>query len=106
VSYFQAKTKVNGFKVGSFAYLTDIRTFSEDIFSSLQGVKTLVISALRSKPSAVHLSIREAICFGEKLGTEKIYLTHLAHEVDHEKVASQLPSHVALAYDGLQIYFE
>ncbi|MEI6243268.1 MAG: MBL fold metallo-hydrolase [Chlamydiota bacterium] len=106
MSYFQAKTKVTGFRVGSFAYITDIRKYSLDILEKLQGVKTLVISSLRAKTSPVHFSIQEAINFGESIQAEKIYLTHLAHEVDHKKVESSLPDRVFLAFDGLKITFE
>ena len=33
------------------------------------------------------------------------WLTHVAHEVDHEKTNALLPSNVQLAYDGLTIEF-
>lgn len=102
-SYYQVGDKVLGFKVGKLAFLTDIRDYEETVFEDMAGAEILVISALRHEPSPVHLSIDQAIAFGEKLGVKKIYLTHMAHEVDHEAVGRMLPQHVKLAYDGLQV---
>jgi len=105
-SYQQGDMTVNGFRIGHLAYLTDIRQFSPSIFTHLVGVKDLVISALRYTPSPLHLSIDEAIEFAATIKAERVWLTHLSHDLDYEKVMSQLPAHVRLAYDGLEIPFE
>jgi phosphoribosyl 1,2-cyclic phosphate phosphodiesterase len=104
-SYYQIGSQVNGFLFGDLAFVTDIRDFTEEVFEDLKGAKTLVISALRKDPSPVHLSIDQAVAFGVTLGAKTVYLTHIAHEVDHEAVSRELPAGVHLAYDGLKIEF-
>jgi len=100
-SYSQAGMPVNGFRFGNFAYVTDIHEYPETIFEDLKGVDTLVVSALRYTPSNLHLTVDEAIDFAKKVGAKRVFLTHIAHEISHEKCKSYLPEEVTLAYDGL-----
>ena len=97
--------QVNGFLIGDLAYLSDIRHFDPSIFEHLKGVKTLIISALRYTPSLLHFSIDEAIDFANQLKVEKVWLTHISHEIDHHRTNAYLPPHIRLAYDGLIIDF-
>jgi phosphoribosyl 1,2-cyclic phosphate phosphodiesterase len=102
-SYEQVGMQVMGLRIGSFAYVTDIKQYSSDVFKELEGVKTLVLSALKFTPSPMHFTVDEAVEFIEKIKPERAYLTHIAHELDHEKTNALLPSFIQLAYDGLKI---
>jgi phosphoribosyl 1,2-cyclic phosphate phosphodiesterase len=103
LTYFQAGMKVTGFRFGNFAYVSDIRTYEEKIFESLEGVEILVLSALRDEPTPMHFSIEEAIAFSRKAKAKTTYFTHIAHDVDHEVVQKALPTDFYLSYDGLEI---
>lgn len=105
VTYEQNGMKVNGFRIGDVAYLTDIRKFPESVFEELKGVRYLIISALRNVPSPLHLSVEEAIAFSNKLHVEKTWFTHISHDLDHIKTNANLPVNIQLAYDGLEIEF-
>lgn len=105
-TYEQGGTQVNGFRFGSFAYVTDIKHYSDTLFEDLKGVERLVISALRFSKSPIHLSIDEAIAFCRRVQVKKAWLTHIAHELDHEKTNAYLPDDIKLAYDGLTIDFQ
>ncbi len=102
-TYEQMGTKVLGFRFGNFAYLTDIKTYSPAIFEELQGVEILVLSALRMTPSQMHFTVDEAVDFVKNVGSCQTYLTHLSHDLEHEKTNAYLPKHIQLAYDGLKI---
>jgi phosphoribosyl 1,2-cyclic phosphate phosphodiesterase len=106
VTYIQGAMKVNGYRLGNLAYLSDIRYFNPSIFKQLKGLKYLVISALRHEPSLMHFSIEEAIHFANELQVECAWLTHISHDLDHEKTNVFLPPHIQIAYDGLEIEFE
>lgn len=103
LSYTQAGMLVNGYRFGNAAYISDIRSFSPDIFEHLRGVKTLIISALRYIPSPLHFSVDEAIDFAKRLEVEKVWLTHISHELEHAQTNAYLPATMHLAYDGLEI---
>lgn len=103
VSYLQGGTKVNGFRVGDFAYISDIRDFDPSIFVSLKGVQKLVVSALRDEPSPLHLSLDEAVAFARTVGAQETRLTHISHALDHEIINRKLPPEIQLGYDGLEM---
>lgn len=100
-TYRQIDIEVNGFRIGDFAYLTDILKYPPTIFEDLEGVRTLVISALRTQPQHLHFTIDQAIAFAKQAGAPLCYFTHLAHELDYEEIQKQLPPSIFLAYDGL-----
>ncbi len=104
-SFKQTGMKVNGLRIGNFAYVSDIKEYSETIFDDLKGVETLVLSALRFTPSWMHLMVDEAVEFSKKVNAKQTYFTHIAHELDHEKTNAYLPSNIRMAYDGLVINF-
>lgn len=101
VTYEQGGMQVNGFRFGSFAYISDIRHYPETIFEDLEGVETLVLSALRHEPSIMHFNLEEAIAFSRKIGAQTTYFTHISHELEHVKTNEALPSGFLLAHDGL-----
>ncbi|MCI0382271.1 MAG: MBL fold metallo-hydrolase [Chlamydiae bacterium] len=103
VTYFQAGMKVNGFRFGSFAYISDIQKYDVQIFPYLEGLDILVVSALRETPSPAHFTLEEAISFARKVGAKKTYITHIAHNLEHEETNRKLPKDIRLAYDGLEI---
>ncbi len=105
-SYFQQDIKVTGFRVGNFAYISDIRQYSDQIFESLHGIDILVLSALRHAASPMHFSIEEAIAFSRRTSAKMTYLTHIAHDLEHEATNLLLPSDVRMSYDGLSIPIE
>jgi phosphoribosyl 1,2-cyclic phosphate phosphodiesterase len=104
-TYEQATMPVTGFRCGDLAYVSDIRHYPLSIFEDLSGVKTLVISALRFTPTKIHFSVDEAVAFGEACGADKVWLTHLAHDLDYNHAELLLPANVRLAYDGLILPF-
>jgi phosphoribosyl 1,2-cyclic phosphate phosphodiesterase len=105
MSYFQAKMKVTGFRLGNMAYVSDIREYTDELLHALKGVEVLILSALRDQPSHMHLSTAEAIDFAQKIGAKKTWLTHVSHEMDYEETNQKLPQNVRLSYDGLKIPF-
>lgn len=105
VSYFQANMNITGYRIGNFAYITDIRKYEHSIFDFLEGVDTLVLSALKEEPSYVHFSFEEAVAFARKVKCKKTWLTHLSHASDHQTACKKLPPDVQLGFDGQEISF-
>ncbi len=103
LSFVQNEMKVTGYRLGSFAYVLDIKEHTSHVYEALKGVETLVLSALRPASSKAHLSLDEAVSFAKKIGAKMTWLSHVAHEIDHEETNHQLPKNIQLAYDGLGI---
>ena len=98
------KLPVLGFRINDFTYITDAKTVSEAEKQKLKGTKILVINALQKQTHISHFTLDEAIAFANDIGAEKTYLTHISHRLGkHEDISKELPSNIALAYDGLQL---
>ncbi|MCE9533310.1 MAG: MBL fold metallo-hydrolase [Planctomycetes bacterium] len=96
---------VFGFRIGDVAYCTDVSQIPETSWPLLEGVRILIIDALRYKPHPAHLSLEQALEIIERLGPEKAYLTHMSHEFDYEQLNHRLPAGVEMAHDGLSFVF-
>jgi len=94
---------VNGYRIGNFAYCTDANHIPEASMELLDGLDTLILDGLRWEPHPTHFTVGESLQIVEKLQPRITYLTHIAHQLQHEKTESQLPSNVRLAYDDLEI---
>jgi phosphoribosyl 1,2-cyclic phosphate phosphodiesterase len=101
VPMFHGVLPVLGFRIGSFAYLTDCNRIPDESLALLAGVRTLVIDALRHRPHSTHFSVGEAIDVAGRIGAERTYFTHISHDLGHAATNASLPAGVELAYDGL-----
>jgi len=101
IPLFHGTLPVLGFRVGSFAYLTDCNRIPDESFTLLAGVRTLIIDALRQRPHSTHFSVGEAIAAAARIGAERTYFTHICHDLGHAATCASLPAGVELAYDGL-----
>lgn len=91
-----------GFRIGKFAYITDMKYMEDEDAQMLQGIETLVINALRfKKEHHSHQLVNDAIEFARKVGARKTYFIHLTHDIGtHEWANSQLPDGFEFAFDG------
>lgn len=93
-----------GFRIGDFAYITDLSELSEEAFQKLIGIKYLIIEALRRKEHYSHINLSQAIEIAQRLNVKKAWFTHVSHEMGKTSDVNQtLPENMALAYDGLEI---
>jgi phosphoribosyl 1,2-cyclic phosphate phosphodiesterase len=90
-----------GFRIGTFAYLTDCNAIPDASWPLLAGVRTLILDALRHRPHPTHFTVAEALDVVAKLGPERAYFTHITHDLPHAITCARLPAGVELAYDGL-----
>ncbi len=93
-----------GFRIGTFAYLTDCNVIPEESFALLAGVKTLIIDALRWRKHTTHFCVEDALAAAARIGATRTYFTHISHDLGHAATSSQLPPGVELAYDGLVLH--
>ncbi|MCO6480713.1 MAG: MBL fold metallo-hydrolase [Phaeodactylibacter sp.] len=104
VEALHGRMPVLGFRIGDFAYLTDIRTIASEEMEKLRGVRHLVLSALHQREHHSHLNLQQALNLIAQLAPEQAYLTHISHRMGrHDEVQRELPENVTLGYDGLRI---
>ncbi|PLY00300.1 MAG: MBL fold metallo-hydrolase, partial [Desulfuromonas sp.] len=97
------KFPCQGYRIGPLAYLTDCNGISEESRAKLHGLELLVLDGLRLKPHATHFNIAQAVAAAQQIGAKRTLLTHLSHEIDHERHNRELPPGIELAYDGQRV---
>lgn len=104
IEVYHGKKPIYGYRIGSFAYVTDAKTISDVEIDKLLNLDVLIINALRDREHFAHLTIPEALALIEKVRPRRAYLTHFCHEAGlHEEIEKRTPDHVHPAYDGLTI---
>jgi phosphoribosyl 1,2-cyclic phosphate phosphodiesterase len=100
VPVMHGRLPVLGFRIGSFAYLTDCNAIPDASWPLLDGVTTLVLDALRRRPHSTHFNLDEAVAVVRRLGAPRAYFTHVSHDLAHAGTCASLPPGIDLAYDG------
>ena len=107
VEVIHDKLPILGFRIGSLAYITDIKYIDNANMELIRGVDCLVVSALRwEKPHHSHFLVSDALELSRAIGAKETWLTHLTHKIGlHSLASSMLPPNVHLAYDGGEVEF-
>lgn len=95
------KLPVIAYRFNDFAYATDLNFISDETIGALEGLDVLVLDCVRIKPHSTHLGLSEALEYIERISPKRAFLTHLNHDVMHERDAHLLPQNVQFACDGL-----
>ena len=95
---------VFGYRIKNFAYLTDMNYISSREKEKLKNLDILVINALRYKKHVSHFNLKETLEIIKEIKPKQAFLTHISHKIsfEHEDIKN-LPKHINLAYDGLQL---
>lgn len=98
------KLPVYGFRIGDFTYLTDLNFISEEELEKVYGTRVLVLDALQRQAHISHFTLDQAVALAQRVGAHRTYFTHISHKLGlHRDVEQELPPHIRLGYDSLQI---
>lgn len=102
IQVMHGKMPILGFRIGSFAYITDMKTIGDEELPYLDGVETLVVNALRfEKEHHSHQLVADAALFAHRIGAKHTYITHVCHHIGlYDEAQRRMPEGLNLAYDG------
>ncbi len=103
---FHGALPVLGYRIGRFAYLTDVNRIPEATFERLGGLDVLVLDGLRPEAHPTHFSFAEAVAAAERVGARQTYFIHMTHSALHAEADAGFPDGIALGYDGLSFSVE
>jgi phosphoribosyl 1,2-cyclic phosphate phosphodiesterase len=106
IPVIHGRERINGYRFGSAAYLTDMSDIPQESLGLLKGLDILILDALRPEPHPSHSHLAKSVAYVERLGPRRAFFTHMGHELDHNATEAILPPHIRLAYDGLKLQFE
>jgi phosphoribosyl 1,2-cyclic phosphate phosphodiesterase len=102
LTVLHGRMPVQAFRIGDFAYLTDLNHLPDRSRELLQGLDVLVLDALRHEAHPTHLNLEQALQLVQELQPRQAYFTHISHLMGpHAEVQAQLPAHAQLGWDGL-----
>ncbi len=97
---------VLGFRIGRFAYLTDVNSVPEQSLELLRGLDVLILDGLRDRAHETHFSFPEATSVARSVDAKETFFIHMTHTVSHAATDAALPARIRLAYDGLTLYVD
>jgi phosphoribosyl 1,2-cyclic phosphate phosphodiesterase len=106
VPLWHGNQKILGYRIGDFAWLTDVSAIPQESFGLLQGLKVLALDALRGRPHPTHFHLEQSLQAAAVIGAEQTWLIHMSHDIDHIKNSRDLPENIFFAYDNLQLTIE
>lgn len=92
-----------GFRIGNFAYSTDVKNMDEQGFDLLKGIKTWILGVTTPNQNNTHINVEEALAWIDKIKPERAFFTHMGTRMDYDKLCQTLPSHIRPVYDGMEI---
>lgn len=92
-----------GYRIGKFAYLTDVSLIPETSMSLLTDLDVLLLDCLRTEPHYSHINFEQSLEYASQIGARTTYLIHMTHELEYEALSAKLPENIKVGYDGLKI---
>lgn len=97
-----------GYRIGSMAYITDMRTYPEGTLHYLQEARlnTLFVNCLRFREHPTHQNFEQAISFARSIRAQHTYFIHMCHEIGlHKEAEQQLQDRLKELDDTIDIHF-
>ncbi|MDA0662999.1 MAG: MBL fold metallo-hydrolase [Proteobacteria bacterium] len=97
------RSKTLGFRIGNFAYSTDVSMLDEAAFETLSGVDTWIVDAFRRAPHPTHAHLDLTLSWIARIAPRHAMLVHMGGDLDYRTLCDELPAGVEPGYDGMVI---
>jgi len=94
---------VQTYRIGKFAYSTDLKNFYDNDLDNLQDLDLWVVGLLRSDSHPAHAGFEQILDYIKYIKPKKTIFTHMTALLDEEKLISKCPKNVLPAFDGMEI---
>lgn len=87
----------------SISYATDFSAITRDMVGLFTGSDILVVDCLRHESHPTHANLAMALELTEACRVGTTVLTHLDKSMDYATVSREVPGHVLVGYDGMEL---
>ena len=87
----------------SISYATDFSEITREMLELFSGTDLLVVDCLRRDPHPTHAHLAMALELIEATRAGQAVLSHLDKSMDYQALQSEVPAHVLVGYDGLEV---
>jgi phosphoribosyl 1,2-cyclic phosphate phosphodiesterase len=92
-----------GFRIGSLAYLPDVKTIPETAFAELADLEVFILDGLRRTPHPTHTHLAQSLEWMARARPRRGVITNMHIDLDYATLQAELPAGIEPAYDGMQI---
>ena len=93
---------VQTYRIGNFAYSTDLKNFYENDLDKLKNLDLWIVGLLRNDPHPSHAGFKQIIEYVNYIKPKKTIFTHMTALLDYNTVNSRCPENVMSGYDGME----
>ena len=94
---------VQTYRIGKFAYSTDLKNFYENDLDNLQDLDFWELGLLRIDPHPSHAGFEQILDYIKYIKPKKTIFTHMTALLDEEKLISKCPKNILPSFDGMEI---
>ena len=87
----------------SIGYATDFSEITREMIELFDGTDLLVVDCLRREPHPTHAHLDMALELIEASRSSRAVLTHLDKSLDYATLSAEMPQHVLVGFDGLEL---
>ena len=87
----------------SIVYATDFSEITRDMVELFTGCDILVTDCLRREPHPTHAHLALALELADAVRAGQTVLTHLDKSLDYASLSQEVPPHVLVGYDGMEL---
>ena len=87
----------------TISYATDFSEITDEMVNLFYGSDSLVVDCLRREPHPTHSNLAMALELVGVTRSRLAVLTHLDKSMDYQAVSAELPEHVCVGFDGLEM---
>lgn len=92
-----------GFRIGDFAYSTDLDLLDDSGYETISGIKVWIVDCVRYYKSPTHFALDDTIAAILRARPSQAIITHMSHEIDYNLLSSLLPNNIKLGFDGMRV---
>lgn len=87
----------------SIGYAVDFSAITRELIDLMYGVDVLVVDCLRREPHPTHAHLAMSLELIEAAQARTGVLTHLDKSLDYASLQAEVPDHVLVGFDGLEV---
>ena len=94
-----------GFRVGDLVYMPDVSDIPDMAWPLLGGLSCWIVDALRYREHPSHAHLDRTLGWIDRARPAEAVITNMHVDLDHDRLAAELPPRVRPAHDGMQLTF-
>ena len=103
IPVMHGRSQILGYRIGNFAYMTDVSEIPESSFALLKDLDVILLDCLRETAHPTHINMEQSLGYLSRIQAKQSYMIHMTHDLEYITLTSKLPKNVFAGYDGLKL---